>query len=243
MAESPVLSLITGKVGRDASFQRLVDSIEVHTDVPWELVVSDASEIPYDPALPNIRVIHEKPRLTCVQGYNAAFALARGTWCLYLNDDAEVLPHYASTAIQFMETHPQIGLGALHYSENGGPFRVNQCYAIPYANFGIIRKTLLEQVGFFDNQLKMYGNDNALTFRVLMAGHGVSDIPGAKVLHHSEQDITRTENQRWRSRDNDILLNKYLPHIQEMRKTYNRLRVHTGTVPWVHGVSPEYVGQ
>lgn len=235
--DAPILSLITGKVGRDESFQRLVHSIVTRTDVPWELVVSDASEFAYPSSVSNIRVIHESPRLTCVQGYNAAFTAARGKYCLYLNDDAEVLPGYATEAVKFMEANPRIGLGALHYSENGGPFHVNSSWGVTYANFGIISKQLGDSVGWFDTDLKMYGNDNSLGFRVLLAGRGIADIPEVRVLHHVVQDQARAENQASRLRDNHTLTEKYLPLRLQWLSTFNRHKIG-GTVPWSHGVKP-----
>src|SRR4026207_564490 len=96
------LSLVTGKVGRDESFARLVDSIFTHTRTPWELVVADASPEPYVSSLPNVRVLHEKPRLTHSKGYNAAFRACLGEFILWLNDDAEVCEGYDTAAVAFM---------------------------------------------------------------------------------------------------------------------------------------------
>lgn len=239
---TPVLSLVTGKVGRDASFQRLVDSIVAHTDVDWELIVADASEAPYVPTTAQIRVLHEVPRLGCSKAYNRAFREATGEWVLWLNDDAEVLPGYATTAIRFMEAHPRIGLGALHYTEGETPFHVNSAWGVPYANFGILRRSLGNEIGWFDESLEMYGCDNSITLKVLLAGHGVSDIPGARVIHHSEQDANRAENQNSRRRDNRTLQETYMSSRRRWTGTYLANRVDTGTVPWSHGVDPRMAG-
>src|SRR5690349_8922201 len=131
---TPTLSLVTGKVGRDDSFERLLSSILKHTTVDWELVVSDASVYPFISIQPNIRIIPESPRLNHTKGYNAAFRECRGRYVMWLNDDAEVCPNYDTEAIAFMESHPEIGLGALLYSENGGPFHWNQAWGAGYAN-------------------------------------------------------------------------------------------------------------
>lgn len=237
----PLLSLVTGKVERDASFQRLVDSIVRHTSVDWELVVADASAVPYQTSLTNITVIHEKPRQTHSKGYNAAFRRATGKWILWLNDDAEVCPQYDVEAIGFMETHPQIGLGALHYSENGGPFHINEAWAVPYGNFGIVRKEVGDRVHWFDEEISMYGADNSLAFRILLQDLGVADIPTAKILHHSEKDQIRAQNQLMRARDNRILHKNYMPMRPYWLKAYKRHRVASTTTPWAHGVKPQAV--
>ncbi len=244
MKHAPVLSLVTGLVNRPDSFRRLLNSIQANTSVSFELVVSDASDEPFDVAglPPNIRIIPEQPRVSGVFGYNRAFAESEGDWVIYLNDDAEVMPGYAEAAIAFMEAHPQIGLGCLHYSENGGPFRVNSSWGVMYGNFGIISRELGNQIGWMDSDLTLYGNDNSLTFRVLLAGKGVTDIPEARILHHSVNDQQRRDNQKFRQRDNDVLTRKYMPLRGHWQSTYHRLKTGT-TVPWVHGVNPELVNQ
>jgi GT2 family glycosyltransferase len=236
----PLLSLVTGTVNREASLKRLVHSIVERTTVSWECVIADASDTPIDetsfPA--NVRVIPDRPRSTCTQGYNRAFHATRGQWVLFLNDDAEVMPGYAEAAIEFMKAHDHIGLGALHYSEDGGPYHVNSAWNCIYANFGILSRAIGEHVGWFDTDLDMYGCDNSLTFRVLLAGHGVADIPDARIRHHSEKDEVRTANQASRLRDNETLHDKYWPLRDQWLSTYQRLRIPNETLAWSHGRKP-----
>ena len=236
---SPKLSLVTGTVNRPKPFANLVRSILEHTTVDWELVVSDASDIPLYSIDPRIRILPERPRLGCVKGYNRAFKAALGEWVIFLNDDAEVTAHYDTAAIQFMEEHPKIGLGALHYSENGGPFRVNQAWGCVYANFGILRRSLGDQVGWFDESLIMYGNDNSLTLKVLLADYGVAQVPESRILHHSEKDRVREDNQKYRSRDNTTLHNTYMPSRRYWLATYKKYFVHGQPEPWPHGLNPK----
>lgn len=236
----PLLSLVTGHVNRHRSLVRLIQSIREHTSVSWELVISDASDECYQTNDPRILVIEEKPRLSNTQGYNRAFHRAKGQWIIYLNDDAEVTQGYDVEAIRFMKDHPFIGLGALHYSEPPDiPFHVNSAWGPAiYANFGIINKAVGSLVGWFDTDLHMYGNDNSLTFRVLLAGYGVADIPNARIIHHSEKDRIRWENQRHKLPDNEVLLQKYWRLRHQWLSTFNRLKVDTGTIPWDGGIPP-----
>lgn len=237
----PLLSLVTGKVERDSSFARLVQSIAQHTTVDWELVIADASESPFRSDWVNVRVLHEKPRQGHCRGYNSAFREAQGEWLLFLNDDAEVCANYDTEAISFMQHHPRIGLGALHYSENGGPFHANSAWGCTYANFGIFRKSLGEQVGFFDEELTMYGGDNSLAIRILLAGKGIADIPKAHILHHSTEDPIRENNQQYRRKDNRVLSAKYMPSHSQWVSTFRKYEVFSSNPPWSHGVAPKMV--
>lgn len=221
--DDPVLSLVTGTLNRPNPFNRLVQSIIERTTVPWELVVSDASDKPYETAYPeNVRILPERPRLGCVNGYNKAFAQCKGKWVIYLNDDAEVLPGYDRAAIDFMEEHPEIGLGALYYAERTLPFVVQTYHQMIYANFGILSRALGNKIGWMDRVVRMYGNDNSIAFRVLLEGLGIGTIQGARIWHHSEQDSQRRQNQIGRELDAENLMNKYRPHLPYMLDVFNR---------------------
>ncbi len=226
------LSIVTGTRNRPDSFRALVDSIEEHTKgIDWELVVSDASDDPIeeqavatDEAWERIRVIAERPRLGCTKGYNRAFKASKGEWVIWLNDDVTVDQGWAETAISFMESNPEIGLGALYYDEPEKPLQVNTAWGIPYANFGIISRVLGDKLGWFDEDLEMYGNDNSLTFRVLLVGIGVAAIPGAVVHHHPIRDVERQNNEKSKMRASDVLHEKYYHRLPIMRAVYDRAR-------------------
>lgn len=218
------LSLVTGTLDRPGEIRRLVDSVLRHTECEFELIVADASAKPMVAGDPRVRVMHEKPRLGYVKGYNRAFREAKGEFVLWLNDDAEVLPGYDTKALGFMESHPHIGLGCLSFSDRLWPreFMVCRFWGIPYANFGIIRRELGDRLGWFWENLQMYGSDNAITFEVLLAGYGVAGIDGALIHHHRPDDAVREANQAGRKQDNWILQERYQPRLHELRWLYRR---------------------
>lgn len=229
---NPVLSLVTGTRNRPQDIQRLVASIRAHTPMPWELVVSDASDEPVGEFGDRVRIIPERPRLGCTKGYNVAFRAATGKWVIWLNDDCTVMPGYAEAAIRTMEANPQFGLGALYYADagTGQGYHINECeFGMIYANFGIISRELGEQVGWFDEICEMYGNDNSLAYRVLMAGKGITGIPEARIFHHSTQDAQRIANNDYAFRhyQANLLWDKYRPYLADMRKAYEQARMVT----------------
>lgn len=218
----PKLSLVTGTLNRPVEFRRLVDSIITNTTVDWELIVSDASDFPTEPIDERITILEERPRLGYCAAYNRAFAHCRGEFVIFLNDDARVCAHYDVNAIAFMERNPQIGLGALYYSNQGQPFAVNIYAQMIYANFGILRRSLGEQLGWFWSELRMYGTDNALAFDVLLAGLGVAGIENARIIHDETADAQREFNQINRCEGADALQAKYSPRWEEMKAVYHR---------------------
>lgn len=239
---SPVLSVVVGTRNREESLQRFVRSVIAHTSCSFEIVISDASDVPvnlvgYDA---NIRVIPERPRLGCTRGFNVAFSNANGIWVIWGNDDCEVVPGYDTAAIRFMESHPEIGLGALYYQEGGRAFQVNAYFDMVYANFGILSRELGNQVGWFDSDFPMYGSDNSLAFRVLLAGKGVAGISDARIIHHATLDRHREENNdiQKRIRDAESLVAKYGARMTEMQETYRR---NGGAVPGLNDQTPDWL--
>lgn len=228
----PELSIVVGTRNRPDSFRRLVDSVEDYTAVDWELIVADASDIPIEDqpvateeAWRRIVVLPERPRLGCTKGYNRAFRETRGKWVIWLNDDTTVTPGYAENAIGFMKKHLEIGLGALRYDEPGCLPQTNIAWDLPYANFGILRRVMGNRVDWFDEDFPMYGNDNSLTFRVLLAGYGIAEVPDVVIHHHPAEDDERKENFRYRRTATDILTRKYEQHLPAMREVYERTRL------------------
>lgn len=184
----------------------------------------DASPTPYVGAVPdNVQIIHESPRMGMVKGYNHAFRLCKGEFVMWLNDDAEVLPGYDLAGVDLLRAHPDVGMGCYYYLE-GGRWHVNMLYRMIFANFGILPRWLGEQVGWFDEELTMYGSDNSLTFKVLLAGKGVVTVPGPRIIHHSEWDEMRNENDKLRRPDADKLNAKYSGRAKEMQAVYNQFR-------------------
>jgi len=219
----PSLSVIVGTVDRPDGIRRLVSSVCSHTHLHWEMLIADASSMPIPlPSVRNINVIRESPRLGHVKGYNAAFRMATGKWVIWLNDDAEVEPLWADYAIGFMERNPNIGLGCIPYSENGCPAKVQTYLGMNFANFGILSRELGNKIGWFDEDIRMYGADNSLTFRVLMQGKGVGVVHRNHLIkHHVVRDRVRDQNEAGQAVDNQKLMRNYHQHLSAMKRTYD----------------------
>lgn len=223
----PTLSIVTGHWNRHASMSRLAGWVAERTaPIDYELLVSDCSEVPWDPAnvpevAPFARVVRDWPKTTMADGYVKAFREARGEFVLWLNDDAEPLPNYAQAAVEFMRAHSDVGLGALYWRHGDeGPLRVDEWPAgVPYANFGIISRELGDRIGWWDQpEVRCYGVDNVISLRVWLAGLGVVGIPGARVVNHRVHDAQRRHNEAtYVPGATAALTLKYGPRMDEVR--------------------------
>ena len=225
----PTLSIVTGVRNRVPQLQRLLDSIRRHTAVSYEVIIGDASDIPLIEQVQlsgNISILREDPPLGHGRGYNRCFRACVGEYTLWLNDDAEVLAGYDVAALNVMKKNPQFGLACLRYADDltRQGFHTNEMYDLPYANFGLLPTALGNQIGWFGDLLPFYGCDNVIAFEVLLAGFGITIIQHESVVHHSEMDAQRMENDRERERDGYTLKAKYGPRLAEMREVYERTR-------------------
>ncbi len=223
------ISIVVGTWNRPSAFRRLVSSVSRRTPFEWEIVCSDCSDAPFcdqdfeqEYGEGRIRILQEVPKKTMVYGYNRAFRAARGNWVVWLNDDAEVMEGWAKAAVDFMKQYPEIGVGALYYAEARPPWRVNQYKGTVYANFGIISKSLGDQIGWIDDELIMYGMDNSICFKALLAGKGVVGIPGSRIWHHVVQDDQKVDNQKHRVPDAAKLMEKYRDQIPRIITVFQR---------------------
>jgi len=211
------LSIITGTVDRPRFFAQLLASIRKHTTVTWELIVADGSRPPLGKIdAENVTVLSDPTRIGFSKAYNRCARRTRGRWVAWLNDDAEVQPGWADHAVRFMENHPEEGLGAFYWCDRRPPWKVEQAWGIVYANFGIIARSLGQRIGWFDEDIRLYGADMALAFRVLRSGRSVSPVPGARILHHRADDGFRASNAADQSYKR--LVSKYNPILGELTR-------------------------
>lgn len=210
----PLLSIVSGTMDRPDSYKLFIDSVVEHTHVPHEIIIADASQgenyVHEPPARPEMtRFVHivEKPRIGTLKGYNVAFRQSRARYTVWFNDDCEMLPGWDLRAVNFMEAHPEIGIGIVYFKDTHRgtlkPYYEYQTYfKVPVPNFGVVRREVGEKIGWFDESLgNMYGCDTDLGMQTLVSGYGVAPIPGCKIIHHRVWDQQREENYMRRNLD------------------------------------------
>ena len=218
----PELSIVTGTRNRPDSLRRFLKSISATASVPTEIIVADASDDPRPPLMyrecidiklgliEHLFVLKESPRLGPNLGYNVAFRKATGRYVLWANDDCEMMPGWDRTAIDFMDEHREVGIGALYFSSDGSrtQFYVQTFQHLIFANIGIWRREVGEQVDWFEERkafvpelgreqgIEFYGCDTAACLKVIDAGYAVCPIPNCRIIHHREQDAERSANNQ-----------------------------------------------
>jgi GT2 family glycosyltransferase len=202
--QDPQISIIIGTRDRKSSYERFIASVREHAEVPYEIIVGDASEKePYAENCGDVRVFREKPRMGFAEGCNRCLWHARGKVCVVFNDDVEVTPGYDTAMLSFLLENEIVGCGCPYFRDYAGRnsnnphFTIQSMYRVTVPNFPAMRREVGESLGWFDSErCSMYGSDGDLGFRTLEAGFAVVGIPGCRVLHYREWDDARERNMQ-----------------------------------------------
>jgi GT2 family glycosyltransferase len=143
--------------------RRCIESVQSKTRTPYEMIVidnaSEAETRDYLRTVHGIRLfLNDENRLWCAgcnQGMRAADP--RSPYLLLLNSDIEVLrPDWLDVMVALMESDPRVGIV--------GPHRVRQRYGPTYGHIDgdcfMIRRSLIEAIGYFDEERWPWGGAN-----------------------------------------------------------------------------------
>ncbi len=190
----------------------------------------------------DLRVIREDRREGAVRAFNRGFRCARGTYVTWLNDDAHPLPGSIDAAVRFIEREnlPDLGMVALYHTwhsernilheveSDGSRYMICHVRGYPYANFGLLRRALLERVGFADEGFRFFGFDPDLALKIqLNENLRVLGCPDALIHHDEHHDARKLSDVEIGQADNDRLFAKWnLPQpgaYPDPRPAYERL--------------------
>ncbi len=155
--------------------------------------------------LTGIRVITETTREGAVRAFNKGFRAATGHYVMWLNDDAFPLPGSIAAAVNLIERpdFADVGMVAFYHNwhnqrnvlhrveHHGESWKLCHVRGWPYANFGLLRRSLLERVGYADERFYFFGFDPDLALKIqLNENLKVVGCPTA-LIHHDEHHDAR----------------------------------------------------
>jgi len=162
-------------------------------------------------SFPWVRVIEAGSNLGFAGGNNAGLQHSRGRWIALLNSDAAAEPDWLSASIAAGESAAKVGGVASHIVFRDEPKRINstglellsdgrgadrdfgrlesEVHRPQGPVFGgcgaglVLRRTMLDEIGFFDRRLFMYYEDLDLAWRAHRRGWQFLYEPTARVRH------------------------------------------------------------
>ena len=224
----PRVSIVIATYDRCERLKGCIEAIRRSVDADHEVIVvgggaGDGTEAWLE-AQDDIRFVRETRREGATRAYNKGFRVAVGTYVMWLNDDARVLPGAVEAAVAMIE-HPDladVGMVAFYHNSDrvrnrldsverdGIVYRIYNVRGTPYANFGMLRRELLERLGYLDERFYFCAWDPDLSLKVQREAH--LKVVGCRraLIHHEELiDARKREDLAVARADNERLFAKW----------------------------------
>jgi GT2 family glycosyltransferase len=228
MQTDGIVSLVVPTYNRLSRLQCCIDKIRRNTACPKEVIVIDGGSTDgtreWLAAQPDLRVILETQREGAVAAFNKGFRAATGHYVMWLNDDAYPLSGSVEAAVATLERPDLSDVGMIAFYHNwhsernvldrvirdGESYELCHVRGYLYANFGLLRRTLLEQVGFADDRYYFFGFDPDLSLKIQIdVGLRVIGCRSALIHHDEHHDDRKVADLPRGQEDNARLFAKW----------------------------------
>ncbi len=228
LSTPPIVSIVVPTFNRVERLRTCLGAIRQNCGCCCEMIVVDggsedgAREWLADQ--PDVRLILEPEREGAVRAFNKGFRAATAEYVMWLNDDAELIPGSVPAAIEMIERPDLSDVGMVAFYHNwrsernvldrvehdGETFELCHVRGYPYANFGLLRRTLLERVGFADERFYFFGFDPDLSLKIQIdEGLKVIGCRRAIVRHEEHHDDRKVSDLAVGGADNEKLFAKW----------------------------------
>ena len=228
MGTNLIVSIVIPTFNRYGRLTRCIHNIRQNVRRPTELVVVDGGSTDGTRAWladqGDLRVILEPQREGAVKAFNKGFRAATGAYVMWLNDDAYPLSGAVEAAVAMLERPDLSDLGMVafyhnwHHERNvldrvghsGASYELCHVRGYPYANFGLLRRELLERVGYADERFYFFGFDPDLSLKIQRdEGLAVIGCREALIHHDEHHDERKIEDLAAGATDNAKLFAKW----------------------------------
>jgi len=228
LSAPPIVSIVVPTFNRVERLRACVDAIRENCGCPREVIVvdggSDDGTRDWLAAQPDLTLILEPEREGAVRAFNKGFRAATAEYVMWLNDDALLTPASVAAAIETIERTDLSDIGMVAFYHNwhsernvldtverdGERFAICHVRGYPYANFGLLRRSLLERVGFADERFYFFGFDPDLSLKIqINEGLAVIGYRRAIVRHEEHHDERKLGDLAAGAEDNEKLFAKW----------------------------------
>lgn len=214
----PILSIVSGTYNRLRYVQRMMFSARqsIPRGLPCEFVIVDGGStdgtLEWLRQQPDVRLIEHGALLGAIRAFTDGGMAARGLYTLMANDDIEFVGDGILKALVHLETHPNCaavamaddrpapGYGSGYKVQRIRALRNGQPVDVPYAQVGLFRTALLQEVGVWGaddavmSKSRTYGGDNFLSARLWELGYTVDAVDGVFINDLLAPDALRDAN-------------------------------------------------
>jgi GT2 family glycosyltransferase len=185
-------------------------------NISFEVIVTDNGSTDGTPEMVSnypekVTLIANKENLGFSKANNKGLKIAKGRYCLILNDDTYIAENTFAKIVGFMDGNKNIGIcgprllnidGSLQHqgsllssykwkssSPTQVPMVIGACL--------FIRKDVLDKIGLFDENLFFYNDDLDLCIRTRKAGYKICYAPIASVYHYGGASSKKIANMKF----------------------------------------------
>lgn len=210
---APVVSIVIATYARLDRLKRCIEGVRAGVSLPHETIVvggaTDDGTAEWVTAQPDLRFIREPRREGATRAYNRGFRAAAGTYVMWLNDDSYPLPGAVEAAVRMIERPDlrDVGMVAFYHNldrewnrldtveKEGVSYALYNVRGTPYANFGLLRRDLLERLDYLDERYYFCGWDPDLSLKIQrVAGLNVIGCREALVYHEELIDDRKADD-------------------------------------------------
>lgn len=225
---TPTVSLVIATYNRLARLQRCIEGVRRNVSIDHETIVVGGAGTDGTAAWleqqPDIRFIREARREGATRAYNRGFRAAVGRYVMWLNDDSYPLAGAVEAAVKMIERPDLADVGMIAFYHNldrewnrldsverdGEVYSIYNVRGTPYANFGLLRRDLLERLGYLDERYYFCAWDPDLSLKVHReAGLMVVGCRDALVYHEELIDDRKQQDMSIIDEDNAKLFAKW----------------------------------
>lgn len=193
-----------------------LSSLQTQDDLRKEIFVVDNFSMDNSVAIiaerfPQVTVIANQQNKGFGAANNQALKACRGRYIIFLNPDTTVKADTLPNAVAFMDENSHIGLAGVKILNPDGTLQESVSLKYPGEKFTsgetanlqgeiacvlgafmIARKELIEEIGGFDEDFFLYGEDQDICWRIREKGYAIGYIKDAAVLHWGGQSEIKT---------------------------------------------------
>lgn len=184
-------------------------------ELEFEIIVCDNGSTDGSPQMvekkfPQVKLLAFKENLGFIKAVNKGIGAARGEYVIFLNDDTRLIENSFLKLISFMEKHPKAAIASpkllypdLSPQRHGNIFsslalfsdKVRESKFVSGACM-VLRRTILDKIGWLDENLYFYNDDIDICLRARKAGYKVYYFPETRIIHYGGASSRRTFNPK-----------------------------------------------
>jgi len=232
----PDVSVIVVSYNTADLLKKCLESVSAAQRVTYEVFVvdnaskDDSAEV-VRKGFPSVRLIANENNRGFGAANNQALRQCTGRYIIFLNPDTTVEPDSFYNMVAFMDANPHVGLAGPKVLNPDGTRQDSVSYRYPGHRYGasdlgtlpgdiacvlgaclIASEKLLRELGGFDEDFFLYGEDQDLSLRVRKRGFEIGYIESAVIMHHggqSERDTLQAEVVRKKIRAEFLFYRKH----------------------------------